>query len=353
MREALEEAKKGLGRTHPNPAVGAVVVKQGRVLARGFHAQAGTPHAEVVALRQLGRRAAGATLYSTLEPCNHQGRTPPCTQAIIAAGIRRVVFASSDPNPLVDGKGARALRAAGVEVVPHVLRDEADMLNRPFFKVMRTGLPWVTLKAAITLDGKIATASGDSRWISSEASRDVVHQLRDLIDGIVVGAGTVVADNPRLTTRLARKAGRNAARIVLDPQLRTRPTAKVYARGVRRIVVTGSTRGHEPFLRRGVEVWVLPLRRGRFTLEPLLEGLAEEGLLHLMVEGGAGVYEAFLRARQVDELALFVAPKLLGHTAKTWTGGLLARTVKQALMLENLQAEPVGGDLLITARLTP
>src|SRR4051794_9610438 len=214
MRIAVDEAKKGVGRTSPNPAVGAVIVKSGRIVARGYHKKAGTAHAEVVAIAAAKGRTAGADLYTTLEPCNHFGRTPPCSQAILDAGIRRVICGSSDPNPLVNGKGIQKLRKAGVEVVTHVLQDECNQLNRPFFKTVRTGLPFVTLKAAITLDGKLASATGDSKWVTGEAARERVHQARNVADVVLVGAGTVEKDDPALTTRI--EGGRDAVRIVVD-----------------------------------------------------------------------------------------------------------------------------------------
>ncbi|MEW6433243.1 MAG: bifunctional diaminohydroxyphosphoribosylaminopyrimidine deaminase/5-amino-6-(5-phosphoribosylamino)uracil reductase RibD [Myxococcota bacterium] len=353
MALAIAEARKALGRTHPNPAVGAVLVKRGEVVGRGFHARAGQPHAEIVALRDAGAEAKGATLYSTLEPCNHHGRTPPCTEAIIAAGVRRVVYGSADPNPLVNGKGRRRLVRAGIAVTPHVLRDEADALNRPFLKAMTTGRAWVTLKAGITLDGKLATGTGRSKWITSEAAREEAHRLRDRADAILVGATTVRRDDPALTTRLP--GGRSPARLVLDPNLSTSPKAKLYAPtgGTRRIVVTTAAAADRAsaFLRRGVEVWPLAVKRGRLDLDGLLVRLAHEGLLHLLVEGGALVHQSFLRAGLADEVVLFVAPKLFGDPGLTWTGALGVERPEQAVRLEGLEARPVGPDLMITARL--
>lgn len=354
MALALSEAGKALGRTHPNPAVGAVLVKAGRVVGVGYHAKAGQPHAEIVALRAAGAKAKGATLYSTLEPCNHHGRTPPCTEAIIAAGIRRVVYASSDPNPLVDGKGHERLARAGVAVTPHVLRAEADALNRPFLKVMTTGRAWVTLKAGVTLDGKLATGAGKSKWITSAAAREDAHRLRDRCDAILVGSTTVRADDPSLTTRLPK--GRSPARLVLDPALVTSPKAKVYAAdGVRRVIVTSETAATRAaaFRRKGVEVWALPSKRGALELTALVTRLAREGLLHLLVEGGARVHESFLRAGLADEVVLFVAPKLFGDPGLTWTGALGVTAPERALQLDALDAVKVGPDLKLTARLSP
>ncbi len=351
MGEALSEARKGLGRTHPNPAVGAVIVKGGKIIARGFHAKAGTDHAEAVALKKAGGQAKGATLYSTLEPCNHTGRTGPCAQAMITAGIVRAVYASSDPNPLVNGKGHRALKKAGIRVEAHVLRDEADVLNRPFFKAIRTGLPWVTLKAAITLDGKIATSSGSSKWISSEASRLTVHRLRNVTDAIIVGAGTVAADNPKLTTRLPGSIGRDAVRVVIDPQLRTRPSAKVYHPGVLRILVTlRPSADAQAFADRGVLVWSNQGKRDRVSIRSVLRELVKRGIHSVLVEGGAATYASFLEERLVDEVALFIAPKLFGHGGLTWSGELAVTSASKSPELELLQVEPSGTDLLVVAR---
>lgn len=349
---ALVEAVKGLGRTHPNPAVGAVLVKGGRVVGRGFHARAGEPHAEVLALAQAGRAARGATLFVTLEPCNHHGRTPPCTDALLAAGVRRVVYASTDPNPLVDGKGARRLARAGVAVTAHVLREEAEALNRPFFKVMRTGLPWVTLKAGVTLDGKLATSTGRSKWITSPEAREAAHHLRDLCDAVLVGAGTVLADDPRLTTRLP--GGRNATRVVLDAELRTPARAALYDTSEAPTIVATSapldSARAKALQRRGVELWPVPSRAGKVALRPLLRRLVESGRLHLLVEGGAAVHGAFLSADLVDELVLFVAPAVFGHGGLTWSGGLEVLAPARAPRFEGLRAERVGVDLMVTAR---
>lgn len=352
MALAIAEARKALGRTHPNPAVGAVLVKRGEVVGRGFHAKAGQPHAEIVALKDAGAKAKGATLYSTLEPCNHHGRTPPCSEAIIAAGIRRVVYGSADPNPLVDGKGRRRLARAGIEVTPHVLREEADALNRPFLKAMTTGRAWVTLKAGITLDGKLATGTGRSKWITSEAAREEAHRLRNRCDAILVGATTVQVDDPALTTRLP--GGRSPARLVLDPELVTTPRAKVYAAdGVRRIVVTSgaATRRAAPFQVKGVEVWSLEGKAGALDLVALVSRLAREGLLHLLVEGGARVHASFLRAGLADEVVLFIAPVLFGDPGLTWTGALGVAAPERAPRLEALSVATVGPDLMITGRL--
>ncbi|MCU0701126.1 MAG: bifunctional diaminohydroxyphosphoribosylaminopyrimidine deaminase/5-amino-6-(5-phosphoribosylamino)uracil reductase RibD [Myxococcaceae bacterium] len=352
MRLALDEARKGLGRTHPNPAVGAVIVKAGKVIATGYHARAGTAHAEANALMLAGAKAKGATIYSTLEPCDHFGRTPPCTQAILDHGLSRVVYGSSDPNPLVDGKGVRRLKRAGLAVTGGVLAAECDALNEPFFKVMRTGLPFVTVKAGLTLDGKIATAAGQSKWITSEAARAHAHALRDRVDAVVVGAGTVVADDPALTTRIP--GGRDAMRVVIDPQLRTKPTAKVYAaNGPRVMVVTArpadSARARA-FARRGVQVVTVSERKGRLELETALRALVKLGVLHLLVEGGATTTGRFFEAGLVDELVLFIAPKVFGAEGLSWVGALGVRQVADAPGFRVTGLEQVGDDVMLRVR---
>jgi diaminohydroxyphosphoribosylaminopyrimidine deaminase/5-amino-6-(5-phosphoribosylamino)uracil reductase len=354
MALAIAEAEKATGRTHPNPAVGAVLVKRGRVIATGFHARAGAPHAEAVALTLAGADARGGTLYSTLEPCNHHGRTPPCTEAILEAGVARVVYGSADPNPLVDGKGHRRLVRAGVVVQAGVSRDLTDALNRPFFKAVTTGLPWVTLKAGVTLDGKLATRQGESRWITSRESRERAHRLRDQADAVLVGAGTVASDDPRLTTRLP--GGRTAVRVVLDSALRSNPAAAVFDARAGRTLIATTASADGPKARRlasrGAELWRFPARPGqRVPLRPLLRRLAREGLLHLLVEGGARVHAAFLEAELVDEVALFIAPRLFGQGGLTWSGPLEVTRLSSALRLASLRAEPSGPDLFVRAQL--
>ena len=350
MRLALEQARRGVGRTHPNPPVGAVVVKGGKVVGKGFTSPPGGPHAEIRALADAGSKARGAALYTTLEPCDHYGKTPPCSLAILEAGVKRVVFASSDPNPLVNGKGVRRLKKAGVEVVPHVLRDQADRLYRPFFKFMRTGLPFVTLKAAVTLDGKLSTRSGDSKWISGEGSRGRVHALRNTVDAVIVGAGTVRADDPMLTTRGVAN-GRDAVRVVLDPHLRTSSKAKLYTQKSKARTIVATLEASYPRTQtltdKGVEVWAVPGRGEQIDLKALLQRLGKAGLLHVLVEGGAGVHGSFLSSRLWDEMWLFVAPKLFGHEGLTFSGGLQVDDAKKAVPLQIAGVDRVGADLLL------
>ncbi|WP_342374759.1 bifunctional diaminohydroxyphosphoribosylaminopyrimidine deaminase/5-amino-6-(5-phosphoribosylamino)uracil reductase RibD [Myxococcus stipitatus] len=356
MRIALEEAAKGLGRTSPNPVVGAVLVKGGRIIARGYHKKAGTAHAEVVALEAAGSKARGADLYSTLEPCDHYGRTPPCSLAIIEAGVRRVFCGSADPNPKVSGKGVARMRRAGVKVVTGVLQAEADKLNRPFFKAINTGLPWVTLKAAATLDGKLATATGDSRWVTGEKAREWVHRLRDSVDVILVGANTVRQDDPKLTTRLPGGKGKDALRVVVDSHLRLSPRYSVFSQksSARTIIATledPEGRKAKRFLAQGVEVWQLRAKADRVDLKALLRKLARSGLNHVLVEGGAEMYGSFLREHLADELALFLAPKLLGREGLSWAGDLGVKEMAQALSVKDLSFEQHGQDILLQALL--
>lgn len=316
MQKALDLARRGEGRTAPNPPVGAVLVRDGQVVGEGFHPAAGQPHAEVFALRQAGEDARGATLYVTLEPCCHQGKTGPCTEAVIAAGVREVCVGILDPNPLVAGKGVTRLQQAGVTVHVGLLADECRQLLAPFAMLMTAKRPYVLFKSAITLDGRIATSTGASRWISCEKSRERVHLLRNRVDGILIGSRTVLADNPRLTTRLER-GGRNAARIVVDSRLQTSPRAEVYnaeAPG-RRILVTGdhhSTRAYMPYLDLGVEVVRLPLQDDYLAPDAILRALGQLDLMFLLLEGGGQLGGVLLRAGLVDRVMLFVAPLLLG-----------------------------------------
>ena len=355
MVEALSEARRGLGRTHPNPCVGAVVVKDGQVVGRGHHAQAGAPHAEVVALSQAGALARGADLYSTLEPCDHWGRTPPCSRAILDAGVARVVAASTDPNPLVNGKGISRLREAGVRVWTGVLQAEADALNRPFFKAMRTGLPFVTLKAAVTLDGKLATATGDSHWVSSQEARADVHRLRSRVDAVLVGAGTVRTDDPQLTSRLAAGEGRNPLRVVLDTDGKLSASARVLSQPDphRTVVVCAQDAVADVAARlssTGARVWGVPPGPGGLDVTAALRRLVEEGALDVLVEGGAKLFTSLVAARLPDALVLYLAPKLLGADGLSWLGSLGLARMDDAVQVAVERVTEVGGDVRVQAR---
>jgi len=344
MRLAIREAEKGLGRTSPNPAVGALLVKGGRVVARGYHARAGAPHAEVVALARAGARARGADLYTTLEPCDHWGRTPPCSLAILQAGVRRVFVGSRDPNPVVDGRGIARLRRGGAWVRAEVLREECDRLNRAWFHFITAGRPLVTLKIATTLDGRIATRSGDSRWVTGPEARAAVHRLRDRVDAVLVGSGTARADDPQLTARLP--GGRDPMRVVLDTRLRLPRSLRLFRQRSAAPTLVAHGLARLPRLPRGVEPVRCRLRRGRIDLTDLLAKLAERGVTHLLVEGGAEVASAFLEAGLVDQLACFVAPRVLGG-GLSWARGPGPSRMADAPRLDEVAITRLGDDVLV------
>ncbi len=358
MAQALRLAAKGLGRTSPNPMVGALVVSKGAIIGQGYHRRAGGPHAEVLALRQAGSRARGATLYVTLEPCSHTcKRTPPCTPLIIQSGLRRVVVAMTDPNPRVRGRGISRLRRSGILVEVGCGRVEAEALNQYYCHWMRTGRPFVILKAAMTLDGKIATATGESKWITGEEARRHVHALRRQVDAILVGVKTAVQDDPSLTARLPgsspRLAVRQPLRVVVDNRLRLPLTARVLA-NLESAKTLVATTGLAPVKKRrrlevrGAEVWVLPERQGRVSLSHLLSRLGTRQITSLLIEGGSEVNASFLRASLVDHVMLYVSPRVLGgQDAKSLIGGRGPRHLAQATMLHDLRIQRINGDLLI------
>lgn len=353
MRRAIELARNATGRTSPNPLVGAVVVKEGRIVAEGWHRQAGTPHAEVHALNMAGELARGATVYVSLEPCAHYGRTGPCAKALVEAGVSRVVIAMTDPNPKVAGKGIQILREAGVEVVTGVLEKEAHELNEVFLKWITTGKPFVALKTAMSLDGKIATAGGESQWITNEKSRYQGHRLRDIYDGILVGINTVLQDNPSLTTRLREYQGQNPVRIVLDSQARLPLDSKLATDGAARTIVAVSAQA--PASRRaaleaaGLEVLVAGT--DKVDLVELMNQLGAMRITSILVEGGGRVNFSLLEAGLVDRVYAFVAPKLIGGSqALTPVEGEGFAQLAQAVELENIQTSLLDNDVMITGR---
>jgi diaminohydroxyphosphoribosylaminopyrimidine deaminase/5-amino-6-(5-phosphoribosylamino)uracil reductase len=348
MRRALELAALGGIRTAPNPRVGAVVVRAGRIVGEGWHRAPGRPHAEVLALRAAGSRAKGATLYVNLEPCApHPKRTPPCTDAVAAAGLARVVAAMKDPNPRVHGRGLALLRKAGLRVDLGLCRAEAEALNAPFVKVHTRGLPWVVSKWAMTLDGKIATRTGDSRWISSTRSRNWLHRYRDGFQAILVGSGTVLRDDPRL-----KGSKTLPVRIVLDTAARTPSTSKL-ARTAREQPLWIAVGPDAPAARvralekAGAKILELDVR----DLRLVFEALAGEGIQSILVEGGGEVHASVLDAGLADEVCVFVAPKISGgREAKSPVEGEGIERMAEALALEGLRAEPMGPDLLLRGR---
>lgn len=317
MKIALELAEKGRGFTSPNPMVGAVVVRDGNIVGKGFHEAAGKPHAEVNAIDDAGEKARGATIYVTLEPCNHTGRTPPCTQKIISAGLRKVVSAMKDPNPDVRGGGTALLRKRGIEVVEGVCEPEAMALNEAFVKFIREKRPFVLLKCAATLDGRIAARTGDARWVTGPASREYVHRLRHAMDAILVGVGTVKMDDPSLTTRLPDGKGRDPVRIILDTRLSTPEDAKVLRLDseAETIIVTGDAIDGDKKARMeeaGARVIRSPVKDGGIDPEPLMKKLGEIGVTSLLVEGGGRVIASMLKSGVPDKINFFYAPKILG-----------------------------------------
>jgi len=353
MRAALELGRRGLGRTSPNPAVGAVVVARGEIVGRGYHRRVGQPHGEALALRAAGARARGATLYVTLEPCNHHGRTPPCVDTIVAAGIARVVFGARDVNPEVRGSGAARLRRAGVAVTGGVERAACEELVAGFARWVSAGLPLVTLKLAASLDGRIATHSGASRWITGAPARRLVHRWRNEMDAVLVGAGTVIADDPSLTCRM--RGGRDPLRVIVDGRLRVPLNARVLtkemAAGTLLCTVKRSDAKIATLRRRGVEVLVLPGRAGVLSLRDLLAVLARRGVSSVLVEGGATLAAGALRERVVDRLRCFLAPLLIGGDGRPMLASLGVGDLSEALRVADLSLEPVGRDFLLAANL--
>ncbi|MET0152688.1 MAG: bifunctional diaminohydroxyphosphoribosylaminopyrimidine deaminase/5-amino-6-(5-phosphoribosylamino)uracil reductase RibD [Candidatus Binatia bacterium] len=352
MREALRLAERGAGRTSPNPAVGAVVARGGRWVGRGHHRRAGGPHAEVFALRQAGTRARGATLYVTLEPCCHFGRTPPCVDAVLASGVSRVVVGSLDPNPRVRGRGVTRLRRAGLRVDVGVLEEECRALNEDYAKHVTRGLPFVVMKLAATLDGRIAAASGDSRWVTGAAARRRVHEMRNRLDAVVVGSETVRIDDPELTCRL--RGGRHPLRVILDGRLRCPHSARVFTRDPERTrlyTLADDGAKAERLRRRGVTV-----RRGggdrAGSLRHVLRDLARDGIKSLLIEGGGVLAAHALRAGLVDRLAVFLAPKILGGDGRPVVAPMHIRRMADALSIVDVRLERLGADLLVQGRPT-
>ncbi len=353
MRRALELAGKAVGRTSPNPMVGAVIVKNGRVIAEGYHKKAGRPHGEIEALRKAGKRSKGAQLFVNLEPCCHHGRTPPCTDAIIESGLREVYIGMRDPNPQVAGKGIRQLKRAGIAVHTGILKQECQRLNEVFVKYIQTGMPFVTLKSALSLDGKIATSTGESQWITGPEAREQVHRMRDRVDAVLVGAGTVLKDNPRLTTRLKKGTGCNPARVILDAKAEIPLKARVFHHAKRDRVIYITT-NKAPYTRvrklvkRGIEVHGFYANSNHIPLIKLNKILGEEGITSVLLEGGSGVNASALKDGIVDKAVLFLAPLIIGgDSAPGVVGGPGIKSLKRALNIKNLTVTPVGADWMV------
>jgi diaminohydroxyphosphoribosylaminopyrimidine deaminase / 5-amino-6-(5-phosphoribosylamino)uracil reductase len=353
MKLALDLAATAKGRTNPNPVVGAILVKDGVIVGSGLHRKAGEPHAEVHAFRMAGEHAEGATLYVTLEPCSHFGKTPPCANLVKESGVKRVVVALKDPNPLVAGRGIKIIEDAGIEVVTGVLEVEAKKLNERFIHNMLYRMPFVVSKVGMTLDGKIATHNGHSKWVTGEESRLTVHQLRDRMDAILVGIGTVLADNPMLTTRLP-EGGKNPIRVVLDSELRTPLDAHITnCSEAQTIIVTKE--GVDPakvasLAEKGVQVLFVRYGENGLHLRSVLEKLFEIGITDVLLEGGSEVNGAFLREGFVNKFLMYVAPKILGgRRALTPFKGEDVESMDEAIEVDIDSVEHIGNDLLITA----
>jgi diaminohydroxyphosphoribosylaminopyrimidine deaminase/5-amino-6-(5-phosphoribosylamino)uracil reductase len=356
MRMALRLATKAQGRTSPNPLVGAIVVKDGKVLSRGYHPKAGDSHAEVLALKKAGEAAEGATLYVTLEPCTHTDkRTPPCCPLVIQSGVKRVVVAMIDPNPRVSGKGILALRKAGIEVETKVLEAEAKKMNEAFIKHITTGMPFVTLKIAQTLDGKIATAAGESKWITGEEAREAGRRLRGCNDAILVGINTILKDDPALTTRVT--GARDPIRVIVDTHARIPLHARVltHMSAARTIVAVGKGASQQKIKKLqalGAEVIFVKLAQGRIQLRELMRELGKRDILSVLIEGGAEVNASALASGLVDKAVVFIAPLLMtGKDSLCSIGGVSPRKLRQTLRLTQVTSEFVGQDLMITGYL--
>lgn len=365
MKRALSLAAKGRGRTSPNPMVGAVIVKHGRIVGEAYHRQPGEPHAEILALHQAGPRARGAVLYVTLEPCCHtQKRTPPCVPLLQQSGLARVCVAMVDPNPRVNGRGIHALQQAKLAVSVGILEQEARRLNEMYIYWITTGRPFVILKGAMTLDGKIATSTGESLWITGERARQDVHRLRSLVDAIMVGARTVMTDDPELSVRRkqrtpSRRAGRQPVRVVLDSHLRIPAQARVFQWVGEQPTILCTTAQAPPskihlLQERGVQVWVFPVQDGMVSLKSCLIQLGKTGISSVLLEGGSTMNASALRQGLVNRVRLYLAPMLLGgQDAKGLIGGFSPKKLHHAWPLAECQLKKFGKDWLMTATVEP
>ncbi len=353
MRRALQLARRGMGAVSPNPMVGAVIVRAGRIIGEGWHRKFGADHAEIDALKSASGSVRGAAIYVTLEPCNHWGKTPPCVDTLIEQGIKRVVMASLDPNPLVDGRGAQILKDHGIEVTIGVLEQAARKLNEVYVYYIRTGLPFITIKYAQSLDGRIATLQGNSRWISSERARRFTHRLRAQHDAVVVGRGTVLMDDPLLTVRLVK--GRNPLRVCLDSKLRIPLSAQVLRDDGKTVIVTTAEHGKEKaaaIQKQGKEVLVVQRSvEGRVALRPLMRALAERGIASILVEGGAEIITSLLREGLANRMVVITAPLILGKGIEA-IGDLGITGLDKAIRPSSCEIKRIGGDVVFDLRLS-
>lgn len=349
MRRALSLAAKARGMTSPNPMVGAIIVKDGKIISEGYHKKAGTPHAEASAIEKAGEKARGSTLYVNLEPCCHTEKTtPPCTKAIINSGIKEVVVGMIDPNPKVSGRGILELKDSGIKVSLGILEDKARRLNEAYIKYITTGKPFVILKVAMTLDGKIATPEGQSKWITSEKSRNVVHRLRSTVDAVMTAIGTIKADNPQLTVRIKKKA-KNPKRIIIDPHLEIPLDAKVLDVPPETIIVAKSSALEESasiLLNRGVRI--IEYEDERLDLDWLMKRLGEMKVTSVLIEGGSSLNAYAFEDGIVDKVMFFIAPKIVGgRESFPAVGGKSFRKLEEAYRLKDVKVKRIGEDILV------
>jgi diaminohydroxyphosphoribosylaminopyrimidine deaminase/5-amino-6-(5-phosphoribosylamino)uracil reductase len=353
MKRALELAEKGAGYTNPNPLVGAVIVKDGRIIGEGYHEIYGSHHAEVNAFRNAIEEVKGATMYVTLEPCSHYGKTPPCAKAIVEKGIKKVIIGLKDPNPLVSGKGIKILEDNGIEVVTGILEEEGKKLNEIFLKYITTKLPFCIMKTAMTLDGKIAAYTGDSKWITGELSRRYVHELRHRMAGIMVGIGTVLADDPMLTTRLEDGEGSDPIRIIIDSSARIPLEAKVLNLNSKAgAIIAATEKADKEKLKaieeKGAEIIITPTKNNAVDLSFLMKTLGEKKIDSILLEGGSKINYAALEEGIVDKVNAFIAPKIIGGDgAKTPVGGKGKAYMKEAINLKDIEVHHFGSDIMI------
>lgn len=348
MRLAINLARRGTGRVSPNPLVGAVIVKEDRIIGKGYHKGYGLDHAEIMALKSASEGVEGSTLYINLEPCNHFGKTPPCTQAIIERGIGRVVIGMEDPNPLVSGRGVRKLESAGIRVDVGILEPLCRRLNESYIKFVTTRRPFVILKMALTLDGRVADPGGDSRWITSERSRRIVHRIRSGVDAVMVGVGTVFRDDPLLTVRLVK--GRNPKRIIVDSHLQTPLKARVLSEGEPPWIATtykAPLRKVDEMRMRRVELIFLPSKKEGVDLKALMDELGERQITSIMIEGGTRLATSAIREGVVDKILFFYSPKVLGGTGKPVFSDLGITRLEEALKIKGLRTRRVGEDIMV------
>lgn len=356
MKYALRLAVKSRGKTSPNPLVGALVVKSGVIIGKGHHRRAGAPHAEIEALRQAGTKAHGANLYVTLEPCNHIGRTPPCCDSIISSGISKVIIAAKDTNPITNGRGITRLRRSGIRVTTGLMEAQSRMMNAPFHKTMEKQLPWVVVKMAQSLDGKIATKTGESKWITSALARKHSHSWREKVDAILVGLNTVVEDDPRLSARSSANHLKQPIKIIVDSTLRTPKTARCLrgAKSNRVIIATTKKVSHQKisaFKKLGIDVYQFPEKAGKVPLKRLFQKLVREGIQSILIEGGSEVIASAFKEKLVDHVLCFIAPRFIGgKDALGSIADLGVKRLSQSIRLDNMSVRRFGTDLCIEAK---